>query len=87
MVTGQFKSFADHPIDRLYKAGRRVTVNTDGTLFTQTTLSLEYKLLAETFGWSEEDFLKVNLTALEAMSVCDTARDALRRQLVKGYRR
>ncbi|MBX9938761.1 MAG: hypothetical protein K2Y32_05880 [Candidatus Obscuribacterales bacterium] len=87
VVTGQFKSFADHPIDRLYRAGRRVTVNTDGTLFTQTTLSLEYKLLAEHFGWREEDFLQVNLTALEAMSVCDTARDSLRRQLIKGYRR
>ncbi len=35
----------------------------------------------------EQSQLQTDLTALEAMSVCDTARDALRRQLVKGYRR
>lgn len=86
VVTGQYKSFKDHPVDRLYRAGRKVTVNTDGTLFTRTTLSREYQLLAENFGWTARDFLAVNLTALEAMSVCPTVRRKLKKALKDGYK-
>ena len=86
VVTGQFASFADHSIDRLYRAGRRVTVNTDGTLFTRTTLSGEYKLLADCFNWGVDDFLAVNLTALEAFAVSENVRRKLKQRLVKGYR-
>lgn len=86
VVTGQFVRFADHPIDKLYRAGRKVTVNTDGTLFTRTTLSGEYKLLADCFNWGVDDFLAVNLTALEALAVSDGVRNKLKQRLVKGYR-
>ena len=85
VVTGQFKTFADHPIDRLYRAGRKVTVNTDGTLFTCTTLSREYQLLAENFSWDVEDYLAVNLTALDAFAIPETLKAKLKRQLIKGY--
>lgn len=85
VVTGQFKSFGEHPIDRLYRAGRNVTVNTDGTLFTRTTLSREYELLAKNFGWSEKDFLAVNLNALEAASFSRPTKALLRRELKAFY--
>lgn len=86
VVTGQFSDFGQHPIDTLYRAGRKVTVNTDGTLFTRTTLSNEYRLLAQHFGWTRADFLKVNLTAVEASSFCPTVKQRLIRALKRGYR-
>lgn len=86
VVTGQFSSFGQHPIDALYRAGKRVTVNTDGTLFTRVTLSKEYLELVQHFGWTREDFLKVNLTAVEASSFCPTVKQRLVRALKRGYR-
>ena len=86
VVTGQYARYEDHPIDRLLRQGRRVTVNTDGTLFTQVTLSEEYAKLAATFGWTREDFLAVNLTALEASSFCPTLKKSLRAKLIRAWR-
>ena len=67
LVTGAVASIAEHPVDRLFKAGKRVTISTDGTLFTAATLSDEYRLLTETFAWGAPEFHHVNLTALHAM--------------------
>lgn len=86
VVTGQYNSIADHPVDRLYRQGKRVCINTDGTLFTQVTLSGEYHKLALTFGWTERDFLVVNLTALEASSFCPTVKGAIKAKLLRFYK-
>lgn len=67
-VTGQIRNFSEHPIDALYRQGRRVTVNTDGTLFTRSDLSNEYLLLNRYFNWGKKEFLAVNETALECSS-------------------
>lgn len=85
VVTAQVESFADHPVDRLHRAGRRVTINTDGTLFTEVQLSDEYRKLQEHFGWSEQDFLKVNLTALECSSFSKRDKARMRAELKRGY--
>lgn len=87
IVTGQYETIYDHPIDELYRQGKRVTVNTDGTLFTQVTLSEEYRRLNEAFGWTESDFLAVNLTALEASTFCPTVKAALKQELLRFYKK
>src|SRR5262249_12150687 len=56
IVTGQVRCAHEHPIDELFKQGRSVTVDTDGTLFTNTNATLEYLLLNRTFGWKAEQF-------------------------------
>lgn len=85
VVTGQIASYADHPINRLLQEGKKVTVNTDGTLFTQVQLSDEYQRLKDTFGWKAKDFLKVNLTALEASSFSKKDKENMRARLVREY--
>ncbi len=45
-----YGSLAEHPIDRLYRAGVSVGINTDARGVTPTTLSQDYARLAETFG-------------------------------------
>lgn len=59
-------SWAEHPIDRLYRAGVRLSVSTDTRMLTPTTLAREYEKLHGIFAWGEEDFLRTNLMALEA---------------------
>ncbi len=85
VVTGQVSSFEKHPINDLHRAGKLVTVNTDGTLFTQVQLTDEYAKIIETFGWNRSDFLTVNLTALEASSFSNRVKQRLRAQLRKAY--
>jgi len=86
VVTGQVASLAAHPVDRLHREGKRVTVNTDGTLFTEVQLTDEYLKLQETFGWTLADFLTVNLTALEASSLSQKEKSRLRAVLKRAYR-
>jgi adenosine deaminase len=63
---GVYPTYADHPIDRLYRQGVSVGVNTDARAVTKVTLSEEYERLAYAFGWREADFLTCNLNAIEA---------------------
>ncbi|GAA3546365.1 adenosine deaminase [Nocardioides daeguensis] len=60
--TGAAPSLAEHPIRLLASLRFRVTVNTDNRLMSRTTLSREFGLLAETFGygWAEIEWLTVN---------------------------
>lgn len=85
VVTAQYDSIEDHPIDDLYRAGKRVTVNTDGTLFTEVDLTGEYLKLQDAFGWTLEDFFTVNITALEASSFDEEDKASIREQLEEAY--
>lgn len=84
-VTGQVATFKDHPIDKFLREGKLVTVNTDGTLFTQVQLSDEYRKLQEAFGWTPADFLRVNLNALEASSFSKSVKARLKTKLNRTY--
>lgn len=86
VVTGQVKSIRHHQIDKLHRRGRRVTVNTDGTLFTEVQLTDEYNNLVEAFGWTNADFLAVNLTALEASSFSSEDKKRMAARLRRAYR-
>ena len=83
--TNTFETYADHPIDELYRSGISVGVNTDTRTISNITLSEEYEQLHKTFGWGAEDFFNCNRNALEAAFVSDDVRDRLMAQLVKGY--
>lgn len=85
LVTGVISSIDKHPVDQLLKGGKRVTINTDGTLFTKTTLSKEYALLAHQFGWGAAEFHHVNLTALHVMPLPETTKQEIQALLTKAY--
>ena len=85
VVTGQIRSIAEHPIDGLLREGKRVTVNTDGTLFTRSDLSNEYLLLNEHFGWGKPEFHAVNKTAVEASSFPQSVKTELYASLDRAY--
>ena len=83
--TNTFDTYADHPIDRLYRAGISVGLNTDDRTLVNITLSQEYAKLHETFGWDANDFFHCNRNALEAAFIPDDVRNKLLARLADGY--
>jgi adenosine deaminase/aminodeoxyfutalosine deaminase len=55
VMTGCCSAIEDHPVRKLFEAGVLVTLNTDDPDMFRTTLSREYQLAQEVFGFSEEE--------------------------------
>ena len=54
--TGVVPSIAEHPIGLLRRLKFRVTVNTDNRLMSDTSMSNEFRQVADAFGWGIDDF-------------------------------
>jgi adenosine deaminase len=83
--TNMYETFADHPIDLLYKAGISLGVNTDTRTITPITLSEEYDQLHHFFGWDKQQFLQCNLYALQAAFLSDDKKKVLEQRIQKAY--
>ena len=75
-------SMEAHPIDRLYRAGVSLNVNSDSRMLTTTTLTREYQCLQDVFGWTGRDFLQANIMGLDAAFVDDESKRKIRTRLV-----
>ncbi|PYV28662.1 MAG: adenosine deaminase [Acidobacteria bacterium] len=64
--TGAAPSVAEHPFKILYQERFRVTLNTDNRLMSDTTLSKEFEVAAETFGLTLDDFEKITINAMKS---------------------
>jgi adenosine deaminase len=74
-------SMEEHPIERLYRAGVSLNVNSDSRMLTPTTLTREYEILQSVFNWREQDLLRANLMGLEAAFVDNGVKQELRKRL------
>ena len=83
--TDCYDTSPDHPIDRLYRAGVSIGVNTDTRTISDISLNEEYLKLHETFGWEEKDFYRCNVNALKAAFIPDDLRQELLEKLAAGY--
>jgi len=83
--TDCYDTYADHPIDRLYRAGVSVGVNTDTRTISSITLNEEYQKLHQTFGWQAEDFYRCNVNALNAAFLPDDVCSKLLERLANVY--
>ncbi len=79
VALGVVADWSKHPIERLRERGVAVTVSTDDPPFFHTTLTREYDMLADTFGWDDDVVREVNIAAAKA-AFCD---DATREKLLK----
>ncbi|NML44607.1 adenosine deaminase [Ramlibacter sp. G-1-2-2] len=66
LVLKVYPSLAEHPIDRLRRAGVPVSINTDDPALLGTTLEREYALCAGAFGWSDEVLRDIARTSIDA---------------------
>ncbi|WP_347266983.1 adenosine deaminase [Paracoccus sp. (in: a-proteobacteria)] len=81
IALGLVPDWGSHPIARLADAGVRVTVSTDDPPFFATSLCHEYQMLADAFGWAEDEFRQMNLWAVDAAFCDETTRTRLRKDL------
>lgn len=80
--TDVIKSIESHPIKQLVDNGVLVTVNTDNRTVSNTNLNKEYELLRKTFGFSDEDFLKFNLNAINCAFIGEDEKRLLREEIL-----
>jgi adenosine deaminase len=78
-------TWAEHPVDRLFRAGVPLNINTDSRMLTPATLTGEYRELQRTFGWSAEELLSTNLIGVDAAFADDDVKQQLRKQLLDAH--
>src|SRR5580692_2520644 len=74
-------SLPGHPIDRLFRKGLHVTVNTDCQTVSLTTITKEFQRLDSTFHWGVAEFHQCQRNSAEAAFVSDEVRAGLLRRL------
>jgi adenosine deaminase len=80
-IIPSLSSWEQHPIDRLYRAGVRLNVNTDTRMLTPVTLTSEYQELMRIFGWGTDELLRTNLMGIDAAFADETLKERLRTKL------
>lgn len=78
-------TYAEHPVDRLYRAGVPLNLNTDTRTVTDITLSREYGRIQQTFAWGAEEFFATNRMALAAAFVPASLKHTLGEKLQHPY--
>lgn len=84
-IIPSIRSMEEHPIDRLYRAGVSLNVNSDSRMLTPTTLTREYETLQRVFDWSEQDLLRTNLLALDTAFADDGVKQQLRKRFLVAF--
>ena len=64
--TGATASISEHPFKIFYEQKFRTTLNTDNRLMSNTTLTREFEVAAETFDLSLDDFEKLTINAMKS---------------------
>ncbi|MCZ2823721.1 MULTISPECIES: adenosine deaminase [unclassified Modestobacter] len=72
--TGAYPTLADHPVDRLHRAGFTVTLNTDNRLMSGVSATSELAAVVDTFGWGWDDVQTVAERALRGGFADDAVR-------------
>lgn len=80
--TKSVNSIDEHPIKKLVDAGVLVTISTDNRTVSETSLEHEYELVREAFGFTDDDFIKFNLNAIEAAFISDEEKEVLKDRLL-----
>jgi adenosine deaminase len=81
--TGAAPSIAEHPIGLLRDLYFRVTVNTDNRLMSGTTLSREFALLVDAFGYGWDDLRWFTINAMKSAFIPFDERLALIDHMIK----
>ncbi|MDV5147938.1 adenosine deaminase [Streptomyces sp. SBC-4] len=86
LQTGAADSYAAHPIGLLRKLHFRATVNTDNRLMSGTSMSREFELLTEAFGYTLDDMAWFTVNAMKSAFIPFDERLAMINDVIKpGY--
>lgn len=79
--TNSINVYNNHPIDKLYRNDIRVSINTDNKTVSNISLSEEYIKLYENFGFTLDDFRKMNMYAVDGAFLSDCEKEELRKMI------
>lgn len=83
-IVPSIANWEEHPIDRLYRAGVSLNLNTDTRMLNPVTLTGEYEGMRRTFGWTDAEFLESNLMGVEASFAGPDVKERLRIRLIEA---
>ena len=72
------KTFKEHPIRNYFQDGLMVTINSDDPTMFDTSITNEYLVLVQRFGFSLEEIRKINLNSIKASFMSDKEKDSIR---------
>jgi adenosine deaminase len=81
LQTGISRDYAEHAVDRLYRARVPLSISTDTRTITNITLTEEYRNLEQHFGWTAGDFAACNQAAIDAAFIDADKKTDLKTQL------
>lgn len=82
LQTGIAATMADHPVDLLHRLDFNVTVNCDNRLMSATTMSREFALLSDAFGWTLDDVELATVRAMRAAFLPHDQRERIVGELI-----
>ncbi|MFD7442281.1 adenosine deaminase [Streptomyces sp. NPDC059909] len=86
LQTGAAASYEEHPIGLLRRLHFRTTVNTDNRLMSNTSMSREFELLSEAFGYTLDDMQWFTVNAMKSAFIPFDERLAMINDVIKpGY--
>jgi adenosine deaminase len=80
-----FHSLEEHSLPKLVEEGLYVTINSDDPPMFNTTLTREYQLVHETFGYDRQQIKEFVLSALRVTLLPQEKKDVLEKQIQKGF--
>ena len=79
--TGIFSEIPRHSLPKLLDSGVNISLNTDGRATNGASLSSEYQVVSDAFGWSDHIFLDLNRNALNASFASDRVKSSVNSQI------
>lgn len=70
----------EHPIKKLFKKNIPICINTDNRTVSNITLTEEYQKLKNTFNFTTENFIKMNINAINASFLSNDEKETLKKQ-------
>ncbi|XP_078723509.1 adenosine deaminase [Lampetra fluviatilis] len=77
--------FSKHPVVRFHKDKANFSINTDDPLIFDSTLATDYKILRKYGGFTDSDFMELNLNAARAGFLAEPDKKQLLQRLYKEY--
>lgn len=81
--TNVINNIKEHNIKTLYEYGLKISINTDNRTVSNTTLTKEYELLENNFQFTKEDFIEMNLNAIDAAFLSNEEKQELKEKYLK----
>lgn len=83
--TRSVRSLKYHPVRYYYDEGLRISLNTDNRLISDTTLTKEFALAHELFGFYLNDFRRMTITAMKSAFLSYKTRKEMIREIAEEF--